>query len=129
MVRDIWDIGSGRYLFDRQTLHSFLEEAKNRPSLGCSENADTVHGASDHDELDELDEQEMQRMFDEVMSLYLGYLRCQKVEMLVRLKDRLEQYSIQYHSHVLAEEVLNINSCLPYEHRVSLPHCRPESDE
>jgi hypothetical protein len=128
MARHILDIGSGRYTFDRKTLSAFIDEARNRPSLTYA-GTSGVQTAPEQDPCDGRDEQEMQRMFDEVMSLYLNYLRCQKVEMLVRLKDRLVEYSIQYQSHVLAEEVLNINSCLPYEHRISLPQSRLKQEE
>ncbi len=54
----------------------------------------------------------------EVMQLYNEYARTENLDVLVRLKDKLEQVSLRYKSVALAEEVLNINSCLPYERRV-----------
>jgi hypothetical protein len=114
MVRHIYDIGRGRYKFDKSTLSSFREEARNRPPV-----ADTaeVPGALLRDI--DLDDREMLGIFDEVMSLYHDYMRCQSFDLLLKLKCRLEQVSIRYQSHVLAAEVLNINSCLPYEHRIN----------
>lgn len=113
MERNIFDIGSGKYIFDAKTLESFIEEAKNR-SHGAGENGlpesfDPAEVPSDW---------EMQCVFDEVMALYHDFMLCQSVELLVRLKCRLEEVSIRYKSHILAEEVLTINSCLPYEQRI-----------
>jgi hypothetical protein len=115
MVRHICDIGRGRYKFDKNTLDSFLEEARNRPTTGDAETPDVARGAEGQDD------GEMLGTFDEVMSLYQDYMRFQSVDLLIQLKRRLEQASIRYHSHVLAAEVLTINSCLPYEHRIPAP--------
>jgi hypothetical protein len=110
MEKNIFDIGSGRYTFDTTTLNSFIEEAKNRTSeFGAPDAAGTSDVPS---------EVEIERILAEVVSLYQDYLQCQRVELLVRLKCRLEEVSIRFNSHVLAEEVLTINSCLPYEQRI-----------
>jgi len=123
MVRNIFEIGSGKYQFGSNTLNSFLEESRNRPSTcGPAE----VPGAGQPG--GELHEMEMQGIFSEVMALYHDYMRCQNVEVLLRLKSRLEEFSLRYKSHVLAAEVLNINSCLPYEHRVPAPGKLPGKD-
>ena len=71
-------------------------------------------------------DQEITSISEEVLSLYQDYQRCQNIEVLVKLKCRLQDVSVRYKSHVLAEEVLSINSCLPYELRILssslLPH-------
>ena len=113
MVWHIFDIGSGKYKFDRKTLNSFIEESRNRQPR--SEPAGIPDGA---DRADPWNDREMQCIFEEVMSLYQDYQVCQSVELLLKLKVRLEEFSLRYGSHVLAAEVLNINSCLPYEHRI-----------
>ena len=121
MVRHICDIGRGRYIFDKSTLHSFLEEAKAQPTPNDPlEFTDAVQVANGPDA------DEMLLIFEEVMALYHDYMRCQSVDLLVKLKCRLEQVSIRYHSHVLAAEVLNINSCLPYELRIPAQSNEPD---
>jgi len=113
MARNIFEIGSGKYQFDQKTFNSFLEESRNRPpACGAAE----VPGAGQSGGA--VNDLEMQGIFEEVMALYHDYMNCQNVEVLLRLKSRLQEFSLRYRSHVLAEEVLNINSCLPYEHRV-----------
>ena len=118
MVWHIFDIGSGRYKFDRTTLNSFIEESRNRQPR--SESAGVPVASADP-----WNDREMQCIFEEVMSLYQDYTVCQSVELLLKLKCRLEEFSIRYGSHVLAAEVLNINRCLPYEHRVPGPGMNP----
>jgi len=116
MKKNIFDIGSGRYTFDANTLDSFIEEAKKRNSeFGLSE----AIGPGDVP-----NELEIESILAEVMSLYQDYMQCQSVELLVTLKCRLEEVSVRFKSHVLAEEVLTINSCLPYEQRII--HVRKE---
>jgi len=117
MEKNIFDIGSGRYTFDSNTLDSFIEEAKNR---GCE--FDLLDAAGTADVPNQL---EIERIFAEVRSLYQEYMQCQRVEPLVRLKCRLEEVSIRFNSHVLAEEVLTINSCLPYELRICYSRKEP----
>jgi len=114
MVRHLYDIGCGRYQFDRATLDSFMEESRNRLPKCQPDGAQNAVDARE-----ELSDQEMQRIFEEVMALYHDYNRCRSVDLLLRLKSRLEEFSTRYQSHVLAAEVLNINSCLPYEQRIT----------
>jgi hypothetical protein len=116
MEKNIFDIGSGRYTFDTNTLDSFIEEAKNRLS-----EFDLPDAAGTTDVPGQV---EIERIIAEVLSLYQEYMECQRVEPLVQLKCRLEEVSIRFNSHVLAEEVLTINSCLPYEQRIC--YCRKE---
>lgn len=113
MQRHIFGIGSGKYRFDRQTLDSFLEESKSRTQVPVTEAKGGGWGSESPNDL------ETQRVFDEIMSLYHDYQRCQHLDLLLKLKHRLEEFSIRYQSHVLAAEVLNINSCLPYEQRIT----------
>ena len=115
MDKQLFDIGSGKYFFDKKTLDSFIEEAKNRTPY--REICDTGLMHAD-DGVAEPNEMEMQTIFEEVMLLYQDYLQVQSVDLLLRLKCRLEEFSIRYQSHVLAEEVIHINSCLPYENRM-----------
>ena len=61
---------------------------------------------------------EVDEVFEEVMQLYREYARTGSMDVLVSLKCRLEEVSLRYRSMALAEEVLAINSCLPYERRV-----------
>jgi len=117
MQRHIFGIGCGRYEFDKRTLDSFIEEARSRSLAGGpAEAPGAADGCAPSD-------REAQAVFDEIMKLYRDYNMCQSIESLVTLKCRLEEYSLRYHSHVLAEEVLSINSCLPYEERIS---CRTD---
>ena len=116
MTKDIFGIGSGRYIFDKKTLDSFIEEARHR-SVGEEPVLHRDHFAAGTD--GDPSEEEILHVFEEIMSLYHDYMRCQSIDLLVRLKDRLEEFSIRYKSLVLAEEVLSINSCLPYEKRIS----------
>jgi len=112
--RGIIEIGRGGYKFDRKTLNAFIEESNNRApardqGAGLSASGDRANAQND---------KEFQQVFGEFMVLYHDYMRCESVDLLVRLKRSLEEISIRYQSHVLAAEVLNINCCLPYECRV-----------
>lgn len=119
MQRHIFGIGCGRYEFNKQTLDSFIEEARSRSLAGrLAEATGQADGCTPSD-------REAQAVFDEIMKLYRDYNMCQSVESLVILKCRLEEYSLRYNSHVLAGEVLSINSCLPYEERIS---CRTDKN-
>jgi len=112
MQKHIFGIGSGTYQFDPETLDSFIEEARSRwfavPTSG------EALGEAGHPS-----EFETQRVFDEIMALHREYLRYRSFDVLFKLKTRLEEFSVRYNSHVLAAEVLNINSCLPYELRMA----------
>jgi hypothetical protein len=112
MQRNLFGIGNGRYEFDRQTLDNFIEEAKNRAGLTAGEQgaAATTAGCADW---------ETRYVYEEILGLYREYQRGQSLDLLIRLKCRLQEISVRYGSHVLAAEVLNINSCLPYEKRFS----------
>lgn len=116
MERRIFEIGRGRYKFDKKTLGAFIEESRNRSPEGERPNPGDVPAAADR--VDEPGDQELQRVIEEVTALYHDYLRGESVDLLIKLKCRLEEVSTRYQSHVLAAEVLNINSCLPYERRV-----------
>lgn len=95
MVLRILDIGNARYRIDRSALKRFMLEAQ---ESAAKESLDAI--------------------FDEVMGLYGEYAVTGKLDVLMKLKCKLEQVSLRYKSLELAEEVLNINSCLPYEWRV-----------
>lgn len=95
MVRSILDIGNARYRIDRNALRRFIAQAQ-----------------------DSVAEESLDAIFSEVMGLYGEYAVTGKLEVLMKLKCKLEQVSLRYKSLELAEEVLNINSCLPYEWRV-----------
>lgn len=111
MVRSILDIGNAKYKIDRLALCRFREEARRNADAGADERKAEPHlGTSIEESLD--------CVFMEVMQLYNEYARTESLDVLVRLKDKLEQVSLRYKSVALAEEVLNINSCLPYERRV-----------
>jgi len=104
MYRHILKIGNARYTFNQAALCTFIAEAKLR-ERGEAACAPLAEGA-----LQEA---------SEITSLYRTYRSTDSVDALVQLKTRLEQVSVAYGSHALAEEVLSINSCLPYERRVS----------
>lgn len=95
MVKSILDIGNAKYRIDRSVLRRFMRDARESYA-----------------------EESLDAVFDEVMGLYGEYAVTGRLEVLMRLKCKLEQVSLRYKSLELAEEVLNINSCLPYEWRV-----------
>jgi len=112
--RGIIEIGRGGYKFNRKTLNAFIEEANNRPPAREQDAGFSAAVAR----ANAPDDKEFQQVFAEFMVLYHDYMKCESVDLLVRLKRSLEEISIRYQSHVLAAEVLNINCCLPYECRV-----------
>ncbi|WP_129126390.1 hypothetical protein [Geomonas oryzae] len=112
MVRSILDIGNAKYKIDRLALCRFREEARRNADAGADERK-----AEPCDARPSIEES-LDCVFMEVMQLYNEYARTESLDVLVRLKDKLEQVSLRYKSVALAEEVLNINSCLPYERRV-----------
>ncbi|WP_136525812.1 hypothetical protein [Geomonas ferrireducens] len=112
MVRSILDIGNAKYKIDRLALCRFREEARRNADAGADERK-----AEPRDVRPSIEES-LDCVFMEVMQLYNEYARTESLDVLVRLKDKLEQVSLRYKSVALAEEVLNINSCLPYERRV-----------
>jgi len=115
METRIFEIGRGRYSISRSLLGSFLMESKKRVSEG--EPHDGPFRAAG-DRAGEPCDRELRRIFEEVMELYDDYMRFESVDLLLRLKCRLQEVSVRYSSHVLASEVLAINSCLPYESRI-----------
>jgi hypothetical protein len=112
MQRNLFGIGNGRYEFNRQTLDNFIEEARRNCSHSEGSQAGNAPGCGDW---------ETRYVYEEILGLYREYQKCQSLDLLVRLKCRLQEISIRYGSHVLAAEVININSCLPYEARISHP--------
>lgn len=114
MVRSILEIGNAKYKIDSRALSRFKEEVRQNVMAGIGEGEavpERLYGGRSLD--DSLD-----AVFTEVMQLYNEYARTESIDILVRLKNKLEQVSLRYKSLALAEEVLNINSCLPYERRV-----------
>jgi hypothetical protein len=116
MQRNLFGIGNGRYEFNRQTLDNFIEEARRRASSHYAEvdSAETANPPVCGD-------WETRYVYEEILGMYREYQKCQSLDLLVRLKCRLQEISVRYGSHVLAAEVININSCLPYEKRISHP--------
>ncbi|MBU5636963.1 hypothetical protein KOM00_09470 [Geomonas sp. Red69] len=112
MVRSILEIGNAKYKIDRLILGRFKEEVRQHWTKGDAGVEAPVPGPAPS-----LDES-LELVFKEVMQLYNEYAKTESIDVLLRLKDKLEQVSLRYKSLALAEEVLNINSCLPYERRV-----------
>lgn len=113
MVRRILDIGNSKYKLNKNALSEFILEARHQ------------HAASHYMDGESHDPRECQSadesldlIFREVMQLYNEYASSESLDALIRLKSKLEQVSLRYRSLVLAEEVMTINSCLPYERRV-----------
>jgi hypothetical protein len=119
MVKRIIDIGYAKYRIYRHALCVFMEEAKQvtaaSPPEGCRGADGEPEGA---DAVEEGSDEELERVCAEVMQLYREYARSESMDVLLRLKCLLEEVSSRYRSLALAEEVLHINSCLPYERRV-----------
>lgn len=116
MERHIFNIGYAKYRINTDALSVFMEEAKNSateeqadPYCDAEKGAGNTKVCADR---------AVEDVFAEVMHLYHEYAGSQNMDALVRLKCRLEEVSLRYRSFVLAEEVLSINSCLPYERRV-----------
>ncbi|GFO66030.1 hypothetical protein M1B72_14075 [Geomonas paludis] len=111
MVRSILEIGNAKYKIDRIALGRFRDEVRQNWSRESAEAAPEAGGDVTLDE-------SLDAVFLEVMQLYNEYAKSESIDVLLRLKDKLEQVSLRYKSLALAEEVLNINSCLPYERRI-----------
>jgi len=118
MVKSIIEIGNARYEIDRNALRLFMREAQESavmqgvPGIGEQQSRDGGETAAfSADEPIEI-------TFNRVMQLYNEYTISGSLDVLIELKCTLEQVSLKYKSLALAEEVLNINSCLPYEWRV-----------
>lgn len=119
MVRSILEIGNAKYEIDLDALKRFMREARQSAALrgdleDGKEKVLTYSGC-----VAPPVEASIEEVFDEVLQLYNEYARNDDLDVLMQLKSKLEQVSLRYKSVVLAEEVLNINSCLPYERRVN----------
>ena len=118
MVKSILEIGNARYEIDRDALRRFMREAQQSaamqgvPDIGEQQSPDgrEAEAFSADESIDTI--------FIKVMQLYNEYAMSGSLDALIKLKCKLEQVSARYKSFALAEEVLNINSCLPYEWRV-----------
>ncbi|QXE92543.1 hypothetical protein KP001_08505 [Geomonas subterranea] len=115
MVRSILEIGNAKYKIDRIALGRFKDEVRQSWTRE-GDQAEAPDAGATHT----LDES-LDAVFRDVMQLYNEYAKTESIDVLLRLKDKLEQVSLRYKSLALAEEVLSINSCLPYERRV--PQC------
>jgi hypothetical protein len=119
MVRSILEIGNAKYEIDQDALKRFMREARQsaalRGELDDGKEKVLTYSAS----VSPPAEASIEAVFDEVLQLYNEYARNDDLDVLMQLKAKLEQVSLRYKSLALAEEVLNINSCLPYERRVT----------
>ena len=118
MVKSIIEIGNARYEIDRNALRLFMREAQESAAMqgvpGIGEQQSRDGGETAAFSADE----PIEITFNRVMQLYNEYTISGSLDVLIELKCTLEQVSLKYKSLALAEEVLNINSCLPYEWRV-----------
>lgn len=118
MVKSIIEIGNARYEIDRNALRLFMREAQESAAMqgvpGVGEQQSQDGGETAAFSADE----PIEITFNRVMQLYNEYTISGNLDVLIELKCTLEQVSLKYKSLALAEEVLNINSCLPYEWRV-----------
>lgn len=118
MVKSIIEIGNARYEIDRNALRLFMREAQESAAMqgvpGIGEQQSQDGGETAAFPADE----PIEITFNRVMQLYNEYAISGSLDVLIELKCTLEQVSLKYKSLALAEEVLNINSCLPYEWRV-----------
>lgn len=118
MVKSILDIGNSKYKIDSKALCHFLEEAKQNSYEDAPDARQASEKTNDADSK-VYTEGELEHTLLEVMQLYREYAKTENVDDLVSLKCKLEEVSFRYKSMALAEEVLSINSCLPYERRIS----------
>lgn len=119
MVRTILEIGNAKYEINCDALKRFMREARQsavlRGELEDEKEKVLTYSAGAKSQV----EASIDTAFDEVLQMYNEYARTEDLDVLVQLKAKLEQVSLRYKSLALAEEVLNINSCLPYERRVT----------
>jgi len=119
MYKRIIDIGNARYRISMDDLSAMMEEAREGAAgIPMHASGTTDEGLREVDVTTVGSGDELEGVFSEVMRLYQEYTRSASMDVLVRLRCRLEEVSLRYRSFALAEEVLNINSCLPYERRV-----------
>ena len=128
MDKRILDIGCAKYQIDRNALFRFMEEAAgNRENPRCGSEAGESDAAANL-----CADRAVEGIFWEVLELYNEYNETSSLDTLLQLKCRLEEASLRYRSLPLAEEVLSINSCLPYERRIpcgSMVRSVPSNDE
>lgn len=118
MVKTILEIGNARYTISRTALSRFRDEARQYAEGESAPDESEVSADADlgYSSVDG----SLDLVFTDVMRLYNEYAMTESLDVLVKLKRKLEQVSLRYKSVALAEEVLQINSCLPYEKRVPL---------
>ena len=118
MVKSILEIGNARYEIDRDALRRFMREAQQSAAMqGVPDTGEQQKPGGSEAAAFSADEP-IETIFIQVMQLYNEYGMSGSLDALIKLKFKLEQVSSRYKSLALAEEVLNINSCLPYEWRV-----------
>jgi len=118
VVKCILDIGNAKYKIDKNSLNLFMQEVRGTDFAPYPDSS-LDQGSLDDAICDRFAQGAPGRIFREIMQLYNEYARTENLDVLVKLKVKLEQASSRYKSLVLAEEVLTINSCLPYERRVT----------
>ncbi len=118
MVKSILAIGNAKYEIDRNALTRFMREAQQSAVTHGVHEKGEHRGPDGGEAAAFFADEPIEGLFAEVMQLYNEYATSEHLDVLIRLKCKLEQVSLRYRSHALAEEVLNINSCLPYEWRV-----------
>lgn len=122
MEKVIYDIGNAKYKVNRLELFRMMEEARGNLVGGAPETSHDNGSAPDPDTLKGRDDDAaLSDSFMDVMRLYNEYARSESLDVLIKLKCLLEEVSTRYKSMALAEEVLTINSCLPYDRRVPCP--------
>jgi hypothetical protein len=127
MEKVIYDIGNAKYKVNRLELFRMMEEARGNLLSSAPETPDN-ESAPGPDALQARDAATLSDSFIEVMRLYNEYARSESLDVLVKLKCLLEEVSTRYKSMALAEQVLTINSCLPYDRRVPCPEPGENSD-
>lgn len=130
MEKSIFDIGRVRYKINMDAFSNLMEQVSgessdHKPPTSADAGRDPIDAAS----ANLGDHREIEGLFDDVMQLYREYARTGSMDVLVTLKCLLEEVSLRYRSVALAEEVLNINSCLPYERRVPCNSCGEKLEE
>jgi len=118
MVKSILDIGNAKYEIDRNALRRFMHEAKQSAAMQGVPDIGEHRSNSGSEAAAFPADESIETIFIQVMQLYNEYAVSGSLDVLIKLKCELEQVSSRYKSLALAEEVLNINSCLPYEWRV-----------
>ena len=113
VVRHIFEIGNAKYQLNKNAISEFILEVRHQNPVYCPGFASEEVGDAKSQAEEALD-----GIFREVMQLYNDYARTENLDTLMKLKTKLEQVSLRYRSVALAEEVMSINCCLPYERRL-----------